>query len=318
VLPFIVLAWAGLLLSPAVSHSETLVNASFDPPAISGQSYDPTPATDAPAGVFTFIATFCNKATSQPLGNRLESRTAELTGGNELLNRSSGSGATSVLAFPPIDGYADLDLAPGECVPVTYEIGLQQRAPFQFFVDTWLYPPTQLFSNGTVQGDVYRVGRVVDDFILGVRSDPLVPGPTIKGVKWKGVNSIFGVDPGNEFRIRIYESNRCVPPPRTVGTRPNTGWDDPIYEAVVTASRVVDAANNVYEYTASIPEFTPTAGCRYFLGIENTSNAGGFDQGGWAWNWDTCFFCDQYAWPWTGSDWGLVILQDIHAFELTD
>jgi hypothetical protein len=298
VLPFIVLAWAGLLLSPAVSHSETLVNASFDPPAISGQSYDPTPTTDAPAGVFTFIATFCNKPTSQALGNRLESRTAELTGGNELLNRTSGSGATSVLAFPPIDGYADLDLAPGECVPVTYEIGLQQRAPFQFFVDTWLYPPTQLFSNGA-QGSAWTIVQAVDDFILGVRSDPLVPGPSIKGVKWKGVNPIFNTDPGNEFRIRIYESNRCVPPPQTVGTRPGTGWDAPFYEAVVTASRVgtgvsIGSGGEVYEYTASIPEFTPTAGCRYFLGIENTFRDPIIGDA-WGWVWETCFNCfDEY------------------------
>ena len=316
---FTAVAWAALLLSPVVSHSETLVNSSFDPPAITGQSYDPTVVTEGPEGTFTFIATFCNKPVSQALGNRLESRTAELTGGNELLNRISGSGANSVLALPPTDGYADLDLAPGECVPVTYEIGLQQRAPFQFFVDMWLDPPTQLFSNGTVRGAVYQIGQSVDDFILGDRGnrgDPLVPYPDpIKGVKWKGVNAIFNIDPGNEFRIRIYES-RCWPLPRALGDRPVTGWDDPFYEAVVTASRVVDAANNVYEYTASIPEFTPTSGCRYFLGIENTSNAGGYDQGGWGWNRQTCFFCtDQWAYEWIGR-WDLV--SERYSFELTD
>ena len=158
-LPLPAFGLAALFLLPAVSHSETLVSGSFDPPIITNQVYDPTPVTDGPAGTFSFIATYCNKGSSAALGKGLESRTAILTGGNELLNRTSGSGATSDLAFPQADDYADLDLRASECVAVTYEIGLQQRAPFQFFVDIWLNPsvtsvvggPDQAISGHTVQ-----------------------------------------------------------------------------------------------------------------------------------------------------------------------
>jgi hypothetical protein len=307
-------AVAGMLLFPGVSNAEILVNTSFDPPTISGQSYDPTPVPDGPLGTFKFDADFCNATANQDLGYRLESRTAELGGGNELLNRTGGSGDTSVLAFPPIDGYADVDLKPAECVQVTYEIGLQTLDPFRFFVDIWfdaaavigLNPPSNTFSPPYTSDNT---GRFVDDFIVGDRppgrGDPLVPGPTFKGLKWKGQKLTFGIDPGNEFRVRIYQA-RCNPRPRAVGTSPTTGYDAPIYEAVVTASSTPDPCRDC-DYTASIPWFTPLEGCRYFLLIENTSTAGGVDQGGWGW---TRGFRIQvgpqnYAYRWDGSRWRL-------------
>lgn len=299
VLPFTVLAWAVLLLSPALSHSETLVNASFDPPAITGQSYDPTAVAEGPAGTFNFIATFCNKATSQPLGDRLESGTAVLTGGNELLNRTWGSGASSILEFPQTGGYANLNLAPGDCVPITYEIGLQQRAPFQFFVDIWL--KQVIYSNGYVNLRAeYSTEPVAEDFVLQSGAN------VIGGVRWNGVNPVPGIDPGNSFTIRIYESH-------ILGSEPRTDYDNPIYQEDVTASRVPTSFSNlagvVYEYRADLATpFTATPGATYYLAIANAN-------GKWGWSWG--YLLTDHASQWAGSGWSY-LANDRFSFTLTD
>jgi hypothetical protein len=96
---------------------------------------DSTPVMGAPAGTFTLVEEFCNVGPNTL--TLLQSRTTVLTGGNILLNRDGGTpqGVGSVLTFPSIEGFADRLLAPSECVTVTYRIGLQTSAEFQFFVD---------------------------------------------------------------------------------------------------------------------------------------------------------------------------------------
>ncbi|MFO1430152.1 MAG: hypothetical protein U1F76_08440 [Candidatus Competibacteraceae bacterium] len=121
-------------------------NAAFNPPVLSGKSYNPTPVPEGPAGVFSFTAHFCNDHHSAYPLSGLASRTITLTNNNCLLNRDYGPtgtpsgavspcGVDSVLDFPATGGYSDYALAVGECVDVTYQIGLQQRKGFSFFVD---------------------------------------------------------------------------------------------------------------------------------------------------------------------------------------
>jgi YVTN family beta-propeller protein len=99
------------------------------------QSTDPTPVMGAPAGTFTLMEEFCNTGPNKL--TLLQSVTTTLTGGNILLNRDGGTpaGVGSVLTFPSSDGFADRILGPGECVTVTYRIGLQSTDAFDFFVD---------------------------------------------------------------------------------------------------------------------------------------------------------------------------------------
>lgn len=136
-----------LLIAGSHAAAETLVNGDLIPPApvVSGQSYNSTPVTDGPGGTFSFIATVCNGDNNGAgaQGEGLESRTATLTNGNVLLNRESGTppGVDSVLKFPETGDYADKSLAPGECVAVPYQIGLQARARFELYVDFWLPDP---------------------------------------------------------------------------------------------------------------------------------------------------------------------------------
>ena len=146
-------------------------NAAFKKPVISNQYTDITyTPPGAPHGIFSFTAKFCNNG-AVPLSN-LVSRTFTidpLTVGlsNHLLNRHygqpitptnpgkelpcpppyststpSGDGTSpssigSVLDFPIIDDYSDQVLAAGECVCVFYQIGLEQRKRFSFFVDIY-------------------------------------------------------------------------------------------------------------------------------------------------------------------------------------
>jgi YVTN family beta-propeller protein len=98
-------------------------------------SFDPMPVTDGPAGTFTIVTQFCNSGPNTL--TLLKSLTTILTEGNILLNRDAGTpgGVGSVLTFPAVQGFADRLLGPNECVPVTYRIGLQSTATFDFFVD---------------------------------------------------------------------------------------------------------------------------------------------------------------------------------------
>ena len=97
--------------------------------------FDPTPVPEGPAGTFAFTAEFCNTGSRHLTA--LASETRELTRGNALRNRDSGTppAVGSILTFSANHGYTDMRLDPGECVEVLYQIGLARRAPFRFFVD---------------------------------------------------------------------------------------------------------------------------------------------------------------------------------------
>ena len=120
----------------------------------------PSPTGQGPEGTFTFIAKFCNNdPDAKPLTDLVSRTVAPPTGGfsNHLLNRHYGPSQTatphgdgdspgevgSVLDFPAnndpplINGYNDHVLDVGECVDVKYEIGLQQRGRFSFYVDIY-------------------------------------------------------------------------------------------------------------------------------------------------------------------------------------
>ena len=97
--------------------------------------FDPTPVPEGLAGTFAFTAEFCNTGSRQL--KALASETSVLTTGNVLRNRDNGTppAVGSLLTFSANHGYTDMRLDPGECVEVLYQIGLEKREPFQFFVD---------------------------------------------------------------------------------------------------------------------------------------------------------------------------------------
>jgi hypothetical protein len=113
---------------------QTAINDEVEENKIS-ESTDPTPVMGAPAGTFTLVEEFCNIGPNTL--TLLQSRTTVLSGGNILLNRDAGTpaGVGSILTFPSNDGFEDRLLGPNECVTVTYKIGLQSSAQFDFFVD---------------------------------------------------------------------------------------------------------------------------------------------------------------------------------------
>ena len=98
-------------------------------------TFDPTPVMDGPAGQFTITATFTNTSAT-PLHFPFFTVT-ELSGDNLLLDADEGVqgvGATVPLVM------ADEVLAPGATVTVEFVIGLQEQAPFTFFVDLFAEP----------------------------------------------------------------------------------------------------------------------------------------------------------------------------------
>jgi hypothetical protein len=126
-------------------------NAAFSTPVIRNQRTDPPavpPKPEALAGTFSFDATFCNAHNSAYPLTGLVTQTVTLTNNNCLVNRLYGPvgtpplnpglqpcGVDSVLDFSVTDGYSDYALAVPECVTVHYQIGLQNRKRFSFFVD---------------------------------------------------------------------------------------------------------------------------------------------------------------------------------------
>jgi hypothetical protein len=119
-----------------------IVNDNLDPAAINNQTYDATPVPEGPAGMFSFIAQFCAKSSSPDI-KAMYSRTERLDHSNSLITRDRDGagvppgGVGSELDFPPTLDYADMILAPNDCVEVTYEIGLTQRRRFSFYVDVY-------------------------------------------------------------------------------------------------------------------------------------------------------------------------------------
>jgi hypothetical protein len=98
-------------------------------------TFDPIPVLGGPAGTFTITATFTNTSDT-PLRVPFFTVT-ELSGGNLVLNAEEGAqgvGATVPLVVE------DEVLAPGETMAVDFRIGLQEQAPFRFFVDLFAEP----------------------------------------------------------------------------------------------------------------------------------------------------------------------------------
>ncbi|MFO1430153.1 MAG: hypothetical protein U1F76_08445 [Candidatus Competibacteraceae bacterium] len=137
-------------VASAQRYAPNKYNTAFSTPVLSNQRTDRTAVPEGPAGTFSFDATFChndNPLYLYPLTG-LVSQTVILTNGNCLINRLYGPagtppltpgappcGAGSALDFPVIGNYSDYALAVGECVTVHYQIGLQNRKRFSFFVD---------------------------------------------------------------------------------------------------------------------------------------------------------------------------------------
>jgi hypothetical protein len=150
-----VITWESYLGRQGEIHAQRYApnnyNAAFSTPVISNQRTDPPavpPKLEALVGIFSFDATFCNAHNSAYPLTGLVTQTVTLTNNNCLVNRLYGPvgtpsldpglqpcGVDSVLDFPVTDGYSDYALAVPECVTVHYQIGLQNRNRFSFFVD---------------------------------------------------------------------------------------------------------------------------------------------------------------------------------------
>jgi hypothetical protein len=91
--------------------------------------FDPIPVPGGPAGTFLINATFQNGST-QTIGQPFVQVTT-LTGGNLLLNAEGGRGGVG--AWLPLSGAGSF--AQGASRTVQLQIGLQQPAAFNFFVN---------------------------------------------------------------------------------------------------------------------------------------------------------------------------------------
>lgn len=99
-------------------------------------SYNPMPAPNAPAGVYTVASTYTNRSTSTIRG--LYFLVVELSGGNLLLNADGGpAGVGATVSIPASALGSNGTLDPGESVQVTFKIGMQSFQSFDFFVDPY-------------------------------------------------------------------------------------------------------------------------------------------------------------------------------------
>lgn len=96
--------------------------------------YNPTPAPNAPAGIFTIRATFVNQSDGELSGLFL--KVQRLTNNNRLLNAEGGVGGVGAVVAAPNP------LPAGAQVTLIFRIGLQERAPFTFLVDSYGAPTT--------------------------------------------------------------------------------------------------------------------------------------------------------------------------------
>ena len=94
--------------------------------------YNPTPMPGAPAGVFTLEATFVNRSATALTD--LFFKVQRLSNNNLLLNAEGGPGGVGALRMGPET------LSPGTTFLITFQIGLQARAPFTFLVDGYGLP----------------------------------------------------------------------------------------------------------------------------------------------------------------------------------
>ena len=139
-----VIAWSGMGLSDIdgvyarryVQEAQNLWLSHTSSPT----RFDATPVAGGPAGTLSFETRFCNLSAQQLSG--LVSRTAVLSGGNNLLSRSRDGISAAQPGGPGSEqdvaragSYADGLVGVGECVTVPYVIGLASTAPFTFSVD---------------------------------------------------------------------------------------------------------------------------------------------------------------------------------------
>ena len=83
---------------------------------------------------------------------------AVLSGGNLLLNADGGPGGVgAILSVPPASLGSDGVLDPGESFDVDFEIGLQLRRGFTFFVNAFGTPMGNNFNPPTFSSAGYRV-----------------------------------------------------------------------------------------------------------------------------------------------------------------
>jgi hypothetical protein len=228
----VLVAVAGLTAPAAFGQSGELVNEQLMPPlpTVEDQFYDPTPNANAgfPAGRFYFTAVVCNGpnevAVEQGVG--LESRTAEITGGNIVLNRIPGgapgdpAGVGSIVDFPADGQYLDLALAVGECVDVDFVIGLATINNFYFFVDFWRDPLGQAAVPVTFlpdQGEVDVCGGAADidahnaPFPATSNNYDIEVGPAVRITSVEPVPSSYDPPPpflacGETLRV-VYETD---------------------------------------------------------------------------------------------------------------
>jgi hypothetical protein len=95
-------------------------------------AFDPTPVANGPAGTFTITATFTNTSDT-PLRFPFFS-VSQLTGDNLVLNADGAPGGVGATVTPEVAGDV---LAPGAEVTAEFVIGLQEQAPFTFFVNVF-------------------------------------------------------------------------------------------------------------------------------------------------------------------------------------
>jgi hypothetical protein len=109
---------------------------------VAGATLEP-PSEDAPAGVFRVTATLTNQ-TATPIRVPFF-RVAELSGGNMLISGDRHPdqirlGGRGTLQVPDVGGV----LSPGESVTVEFEVGLQTRQTFTFFVNVYGEPDASI------------------------------------------------------------------------------------------------------------------------------------------------------------------------------
>jgi hypothetical protein len=123
-------------------------------------SYDPYPAPEHPAGIYTISSTFTNISTA--FIEKIHFLVTRLSGGNLLLNADGGPGGEgATLSVPDYALGEDGVLEPGESFTVDFQIGLQRRRRFSFIVDAYgksfgdsLFAPVSTIGVGSYEFEV--------------------------------------------------------------------------------------------------------------------------------------------------------------------
>ncbi len=158
-------AWDGLL-DPALYIDDVLQNPSVNHRLKllgTTATYDPTPKTDAPAGVYRLEATFAN--VTRIVLSDLNFTVNNLAGGNKVLNADGGAGGlgATVSVLPEQLGEDGL-LEMNESFTAVFEIGLSGKDASDFTIDAegvpydWSYSETQPTNDGNNTSFNFRVG----------------------------------------------------------------------------------------------------------------------------------------------------------------